>query len=115
MDSVFDKMTDSEYLTELGLWWKYESPVFVYDEMERPRLWTPDFFIPKFGLYFEVCGSEDFDYQYREKIYNKNELCVIFVHCYKKEKAWKKYLVKRLEEINTDRQNIISKMDKSIL
>lgn len=59
MHSVYADMTPHEkevanYLQELGLWWQYESPVFVYDEKDRPRVWTPDFYIPKLGMYVEV-------------------------------------------------------------
>ena len=41
MDSVYDDMKVSErqvadYLKELGLFWFYESPIFIYDEKDRP-------------------------------------------------------------------------------
>ena len=115
MSSVFDKMTDSEkkvanFLTKVNLYWKYEFPVFVWDEKERTRLWTPDFFIPKLGLYVEVCGSENFDYDYRDQIYKKNEIYVIYVHTYKDEKEWTHFLVNRLEEINDYRAMKIQNM-----
>lgn len=115
MGSVFDKMTDSEkavaeFLSEIDFWWKFESPVFVSDEKERPHVWGPDFYIPKFGLYIEVCGSEDFDYSYREAIYSKNEISVIFVHAYKEDYEWKKFLVSRFEEIHDDRTMKITNM-----
>jgi hypothetical protein len=40
-DSGYADMEESEklvvhYLRELDTWWIYESPVFVYDEKERP-------------------------------------------------------------------------------
>jgi len=43
MESVYADMSESEkevalYLQELGLYWKYESPIFVYDEKGRPRV-----------------------------------------------------------------------------
>lgn len=85
-DSSYADMEESEklvahYLKELNLWWIYESPVFVYDEKERPRVWTPDFYLPKLGMYVEVCGSENAkSYEYREQIYKKNDVYVIFVH-----------------------------------
>lgn len=115
MSSVYNKMTDSEkavaeFLSEIDVWWKFESPIFVSDEMERPRVWTPDFNIPKLGLYVEVCGSEEFDYNYREEIYSKNEISVIFAHAYKEDSEWKKYLVRRFEEIHDYRTMIIEKM-----
>lgn len=83
MASVYSDMKDSErevaeYLKELGLYWIFESPVFVYDKKERPRVWTPDFCIPKLGIFIEVCGSEKFDYEYRDKIYKKNGFYVVF-------------------------------------
>ncbi len=76
MDSVYEGMTDAEkktacYLKELNLWWIYEFPVFVYDNKKRPRVWTPDFYIPKVGMYVEVCGKQRQDYEFREKIYKE--------------------------------------------
>lgn len=114
-DSVYADMEESErqvsdFLKELGLWWQYEHPVFVYDEKERPRVWTPDFHVPKLGMYLEVCGSEEFDYKYRAKIYKKNGYPVIFVHYYKKRKKWKNYLVKRIMEIEKKRHDEVMKM-----
>ena len=113
--SVYADMGDSEkqvadYLRELDLWWVYEFPVFVYDEKKRPRVWTPDFYIPRLGMYIEVCGSEEFDYEYREKIYKKNGYPVIFVHFYKKEEKWKNYLVARIREIEEKRHDEVMKM-----
>jgi hypothetical protein len=49
-------------LKELGILWSFEQPVFVWDENKRPRVWTPDFYLKHFGIYIEVCGSEQFDY-----------------------------------------------------
>jgi len=100
----------ADYLKELDLWWRYEQPVFVLDEKERPRVWTPDFYIPKLGMYIEVCGSEEFDYEYRETIYKKNSFPVIFVHYYKKRKKRKNYLVKRIMEIEEKRHDEVMKM-----
>jgi len=104
MYSIYSGMKRSErevadYLKELGLHWTYEFPVFVYDEKKRPRVWTPDFYIPKIGMYIEVCGSEKFDYKYREDIYNKNGYPVIFIHFYKEREKWKTYLLRRMKEI----------------
>ena len=118
-DSVYADMEDSEkqvadYLRELDLWWIYEFPVFVYDEKKRPRVWTPDFYIPKLGMYIEVCGSEKFDYEYREKIYKKNGYPVIFVHFYKKEEKWKNYLIARIGEIEEKRHDEVMKMLRQI-
>ena len=114
-DSVYADMEDSEKqvaacLRELDLWWVYEFPVFVYDEKKRPRVWTPDFYIPKLGMYIEVCGSRDFNYEYREKVYKKNGYHVIFVHLYKERKKWKNYMVKRIMEIEKKRHDEVMKM-----
>ena len=113
LSSVVNKMTAPEkqvanFLSELGLWYKYEFPVFLYDDQDRPRVWTPDFFLPKLGLWVEVCGSENVDYSYREKIFDKNGMYIIFVHFYKDEKVWKQFLVERLEFIGEKRVSLIS-------
>jgi hypothetical protein len=83
-DSVYADMEESEKqvaesLRELDLWWWYEYPVFVYGEKKRPRVWTPDFFIPKLGMFIEVCGKKKEDYEYRERIFIKNGYHVIFL------------------------------------
>jgi len=118
-DSIYADMRYSEkqvakHLKELGLWWIYQSPVFVYDEKNRPRVWTPDFYIPKLGIHIEVCGSKDFNYEYRKKIYRKNEFYAIFIHFYKERKKWKKFLVKRIMEIEEERHNEVTKMLRSL-
>ena len=114
-DSIYDRMTDSEievanYLKEIDLWWVFEFPVFVYDENDRPRLWTPDFYIPKLGLFIEVCGSKEFDYEYRKKIYEKNGIPVVFLHYYKKRRKWKSFLAKRVMEIEQQRKSEAKKL-----
>jgi len=73
-------------------------------------VWSPDFYIPKLGLYIEVCGSKDFNYEYREKIYRKNDFYVIFVHFYKEQKKWKTFLVKRIVEIEELRHSEVMKI-----
>jgi hypothetical protein len=100
----------AEYLTTLGFHWIFESPIFVYDNRNRPRVWTPDFYIPKLGIFIEVCGSEKFDYKFRDKIYKKNGFHVVFVHFYKEKEKWKAFLVKRMKEIEEQRHSEAMKM-----
>jgi len=119
MDSIYDDMEESElqvadYLKKLGLWWIYESPVFVYDEKDRPRVWTPDFYIPKLGMYIEVCGIERPGYEYREKVYKNNGLRVIFVHFYKDQRRWRNYLARRIIEIEEERHREVMDMIRSL-
>ncbi|UCH31070.1 MAG: hypothetical protein JSV05_06055 [Candidatus Bathyarchaeota archaeon] len=109
MDSIYNNMTRSEkqiakYLKERDLWWEFEFPVFVYEENRRPRLYSPDFYIPKLGLFIEVCGSKDFDYEHREKVYKENGISVVFLHYYKRRMKWKFFLAERIKEIEQQRQ-----------
>ena len=89
----------AELLKEMRIKWTYEHPVFVWDENKRPRVWAPDFYLIPFGVYVEVCGSEDFDYEYRKKILDGNGHMVIFLHLYKDSKRWKYHLLSYLEKI----------------
>jgi hypothetical protein len=104
---------------DIDFGWYYESPVFVYDEKERPRVWTPDFFILKLGMFIEVVGSqqlfEDNEqiYQYRKEIYDKNGCHVIFVNFWKKD--WKSFIVKRIKAIEQFRHNSVMKMLVAVL
>ena len=43
----------AKHLNKLGFEWHYEHPVFLFDEKKRPRVWTPDFYIPSLNLYIE--------------------------------------------------------------
>lgn len=95
----------SEFLRdELHVWWKYEFPIFVYDEKERPRVWTPDFFLENLNMYVEVVGSEKYwedkerNYQYRRRIFKKNKVNVVFVHFWKPD--WKEHTAQMIRRID---------------
>jgi hypothetical protein len=103
------------YLNEMGFDWYYEHPVFVYDEKDRPRVWTPDFYIPSLQLHLEVCGAEREDYEYRKKIYEKNDIPVVFLHLYKDREEWLNWLRKSILEIEEDRHNKVMKLVKKLL
>ena len=104
----------AEFLDALGLPWIFEFPVFLYDERKRPRVWTPDFFLPKLGLYIEVCGSKDFDYEYREKIYNDNNVPVIWLHYYKTQHSWQKFLFLKIKEVEAQRHSEAMKLIEGV-
>jgi len=86
----------------------------LYDERNRPRLWTPDFFIPELGIYIEVCGSKAFDYDYREKVYRDNGLNVIFLHFYKKVRYWRRFLFRRIKEVEDQGHSDASKLIENV-
>ncbi|MCK4364836.1 MAG: hypothetical protein KAW45_02170 [Thermoplasmatales archaeon] len=114
-ESIYDQMTRSEkevanLLKELGIFWSYEQPVFVWDENKRPRVWAPDFFLIHFGIYVEVCGSEDFDYDYRRKIFDNNGYRVIFLHLYKETNRWKYHLISYLQFFTDCRNHKLSQI-----
>jgi len=87
----------AELLKDLGIKWSYEHPVFVWDDNKRPRVWAPDFYLIPFGIYVEVCGSKDFDYEYRRKVFDKNGYRVIFLHLYKDKKMWSYHLINYIQ------------------
>ena len=89
----------ADYLKKINIYWFFEHPVFLVDERERPRVWTPDFYLPELGIYIEVCGADRDCYSYRKEIYQKNRVPVIFIHHYREEEDWQEYLRKRLAEI----------------
>jgi len=118
--AIYGQMTRSEqevaqFLKELGVFWSYEKPIYVWDNNERPRVWTPDFFLNQFSIYVEVCGSEDFDYEYRKTTYKENGYDVIFLHLYKESKRWKRHFINYLKLITRFRNerfsNVIGKVN----
>lgn len=116
-ESIYNKMTPAEkevalVLKELGIKWVYEKPVFVWDKGNRPRVWAPDFFLTQFSIYVEVCGSEDFDYEYRKKIFDRNGIRVIFLHLYKDKRKWKYHFMCYLERFIEDRCHKLNEVFK---
>lgn len=116
-ESVYDKMTNAEkevaeMLKQMGIQWSYEHPVFVWDENKRPRVWAPDFFLIPFGIYLEVCGSENFDYNYRKKIFDNNGHRVIFLHLYKGPNRWKRHFINYLRLFTNYRNSKLNEILK---
>jgi hypothetical protein len=97
----------AHFLDELGLEKQYESPVFVTDDKKRPRVWSPDFFLPELGIYLEVCGAQRRAYKYRKQIYEANKIPVIFVKTFFTEKSWKDYIRKEIRRIHEERNQLI--------
>lgn len=116
--SIYDRMTNAEkevadLLNKMGIKWTFEQPVFVWDENKRPRVWAPDFLLKQFGIYIEVCGSSDFNYKYRHKIFNKNGYYVIFLHLYKQKEKWKYHLIRSIQHFITVKESYLIKVCKN--
>ena len=112
-ESIYDNMTRcekevAELLKQMGIKWRYEQPVFVWDENKRPRVWAPDFYLTYFGIYIEVCGSKDFDYDYRKKVFENNGYRVIFLHMYKEQHKWIYHLFRYLQVFTNSRYKKLS-------
>jgi len=99
-----------ELLKDLGIKWSYEHPVFVWGENKRPRVWAPDFYLIPFGIYLEVCGSANFDYDYRRKIFDNNGFRVIFLHLYTEPYKWTYHLIRYLQLFTNSRYNKLSEI-----
>ena len=100
-ESVYDKMTNAErevfyYFKKVVFYWSYELQIFVWYQNKRPRVWAPDFYLAQFGIYVEVCGSKQFDYTYRRKIFGGNGYKVIFLHLFKDQKRWQNHFMNYL-------------------
>ena len=113
--SVYEGMTNAElkvskFLTDNDIYWKFEQAVYITDDKGRPRVWTPDFYLPELGIYVEVCGTDKFDYEFRKNIYYDNKIPIIFVHAYKEDK-WGDYLIKEIQNIHEKRWELIKSLD----
>ena len=87
----------AEYLRKMNIEWVYEQPVFVWDDDGRPRVWTPDFYLTQFGIYLEVCGSKEFNYDYRKRVFLENGYYVIFLHVFKGPHQWENHFKRFLQ------------------
>lgn len=108
--SVYDKMSSgenlvSDFLSSLGIYWIFESPVFVTDDKGRPRVWTPDFYLPEFGIYIEVMGPYG-NYEYRALVYEKNRVPVVFIDPYN-DQYWEHKIKDAIWEIHNLRYDMV--------
>jgi hypothetical protein len=86
---------------------KAQNAQCTYSTTARPRIWTPDFYIPDLGMYIEVVGeSENPNYSWRESIYKKNKVPIIFIHPYDYE-DWKGYLLDRMFAMQQQRWELL--------
>lgn len=114
-ESIYDKMTKAEntvsdFLKSKGIYWVFESPVFVLDDMNRPRVWSPDFYLPDLGVYIEVaCDRANRGYEYREEVYEKNKIPVIFVEPYD-DKYWRNNMLNEIMDIHQQRWEILKRI-----
>ena len=74
----------AEVLNKYGIDFKYEWPVLVQDDDKKLRIWYPDFFLPKHGVYLEYFGYDnnpDYDNgrKRKEKIYKEMKMDVISI------------------------------------
>lgn len=113
--SVYDKMSSgenlvSDFLRSLGIYWIFESPVFVTDDKGRPRVWTPDFYLPEFGIYIEVMGPYG-NYEYRDFVYNKNHIPVVFIDPYN-DQYWGHKVKDAIWHIHNSRYTMVQEITK---
>ena len=111
---VFDSNSErrvATYLHELNIYWRPQPHVLIIDRYGKERIVHPDLFLPDFGIYVEVCGSNKKEYyDKKKKMYCKNHIPIIFVETYKGEKKWKGYIVIKLREIQIQRQELLSRV-----
>lgn len=98
-----------EFLKGLGIKCEYERPVFLKDG-GRPRVWTPDFYLPELGIYVEVWGSNreiepvKKNWEYRKRVYEENEIPIALIDAYKdNEETWKRYFIHRIDKVHKER------------
>jgi hypothetical protein len=84
-----------------GLDWEFERPVYVQDPSGRPRIWTPDFFLPALRIYVEVVGNPEADYSFREQVFVGNYEDVLFVRPH--EANWIGSLLEGIQRIEAER------------
>jgi hypothetical protein len=112
--SVYEDMTDSErtvaeFLKKKYIWWSFEQPVYVADDRNRPRVWSPDFYLQQLGMYVEVVGDNDKKYSYREEVYRRNNIPIIFL--YPNKKGWEGLLMDGIRKIHQERWELIRQID----
>lgn len=119
MHPVYYDMSEAElivcdFLKTMRVYWIYEQPVFLADNMERPRLFAPDFFLPELGIYIEVMGNPAIsDYERRMDLYEKNYIPIIFIAPFH-DKDWRTKIIYFIEDVNKSRYNKIKRIKSNL-
>ncbi|HEY1031605.1 MAG TPA: hypothetical protein VGD89_07520 [Flavipsychrobacter sp.] len=99
-----------EFLDEVKLYWEYEQAVYLLDDKGRPRVWTPDYYLPELGFYIEVVGDgENPNYSWRKSIYDKNRIPIIFIYPYE-HRDWQQFLVESMHLLHRRRWDILKQI-----
>lgn len=112
MSMLYEKMTLAErrvagFPRAKRIAWRYEPGLFVVDPDGRPRLWTPDFFLPDLGIYVEVVGRPGADYDFRRGVYEENRIPILFVRI-GDDPDWMAHLCAGIEAIHASRSTLIA-------
>jgi hypothetical protein len=99
----------AEVLNRYRIDFRYEWPVLVRDYDQKFRIWYPDFFLPKYGVYLEYFGYEnnpDYDNgrKRKEKIYKEMKMDVISIDSKILENQLENHIINQLYRIQTKRQ-----------
>lgn len=111
--SIYDKMTQGErqtadYLTYLGIFWKYHHPVTITDEEDLSRIYYPDFssrsseFISKYAGLIEKKSILE-----GRSCILKNNIKVVFVETFKDGTKWKFFLLHSLFKTQVERMSLL--------
>jgi hypothetical protein len=97
------------FLRSQGIAWRYEPGLFVIDPEGRPRLWTPDFFLPDLGIYVEVVGRPGADYDFRREVYERNQIPILFVRT-GDDPNWMDHFREGIVAIHADRARLVERI-----
>lgn len=100
--------TIAEVLNKYRIDFKYEWPILIRDDEKKLRIWYPDFFLPKYGVYLEYFGYEnnteyDNGRKRKEKIYNEMKIDVISIDSKIGDNQLESHLINQLYRIQTKR------------
>jgi len=118
----------AEVLNKYKIDFKYEWPVLVRDDDKKLRIWYPDFFLPKHGVYLEYFGydnNSDYDNgrKRKEKIYKEMKIDVISIDSKIRGNQLENYVInqiyriqtKRLSEVKSKIYNLRTPLEKKYL
>ena len=92
----------ARFLEKNSIQYQYEAPVLVAPVDQKPRIWYPDFYLPRYKAYIEFYGlAERQSYkkgiELKNKTYTKMGLDVIPVYPWMLSGNWQGYLMRELK------------------
>jgi hypothetical protein len=96
----------ADFLSELTIRYELKPTLIINNHHKKEKIICPTFSIPAFGIYLVVLNGKQKNHsEIKRKVYESNNIKVIFIETSEPEGKWKLYFLTRIIQIQRERQN----------